>query len=144
MVTVLFAHAHGRPDTIRAALLIALTSLLIGCPGFGSEEPGGDLSDLPENPTWEDVSPLFDAYCNDCHSAPPQEGAPGGFRYDVCEDTESELGASSYAERAAVRTVDQVPTPMPPLTYSPQPSPEDVELIRRWVDTGAPCSGGGQ
>lgn len=128
-----------------AALLIVLSSLAsIGCPGFGSEEPGGDFSELPENPTWEDVSPLLDAYCNDCHSVPPQEGAPGGFRYDVCEDADGTLGASSRAQRLEVRTIQKVPSSMPPPTYSPQPTPDDTEILRRWVENGAPCSEGEQ
>lgn len=138
------APALGHPFSFRVAtLIVTLAILSIGCPGFGSEELGDDFARLPDNPTWEDVSPVFDAYCNDCHSVPAQEGAPGGFRYDRCEDTENELGASSYAERAKVRTVDALPSPMPPVTYSPQPTPADVELLRRWVENGGPCIGGG-
>ncbi len=137
---VVTASALGRPFVWGPAILILFTSLfLVGCPGFGSEEVTGDFSDIPEDPTFADVKPTLDALCNDCHSAVPQEGAPGGFRYDVCADTDGDLGASSRADRIDIRTLQKIPTPMPPATHSPQPTAEDEELLRRWIEDGAPC-----
>ena len=134
--------AFRRTESVVATCLIFLASFIVtGCPGFGSDGADGDFSDLPDNPEWTDVSPVLDAYCNDCHSVPSQQGAPGGFRYDVCEDTADDSGASTFAARIQTRTVEALPSPMPPITYSPQPTAEDKELLRRWVDNGAPCGG---
>jgi uncharacterized membrane protein len=132
----------GRPSCGAALVIFFISLLALGCPGFGTEGAEGDFSDIPEEPTWQDVKPLLDAYCNECHSVPPALGAPGGFRYDVCEDTGSEAGAATFAGRIQVRTVDELPSPMPPSNYTAQPSPEDKEMLRRWVENGAPCGGG--
>lgn len=113
--------------------------LLLGCPGLGSQEPstGGEI---PENPTWSDVEPVMNRLCSECHSDPPQQMAPPGYRFDVCEDV-GDPGAQTWAPRIQIRMIDKLPTPMPPLTYPEQPTPADEELVARWVEQGAPCDG---
>lgn len=121
-------------------LIIALLSLVIaGCPGFGDEV--GAITEVPDKPTWDDhVAPLMDRYCNDCHSEPAREGAPGFFRLDICENTEL-LGAKSQAARNTLRTTTL--QSMPPASYSPQPTQIEREILERWEATGAPCEGEG-
>lgn len=119
---------------------LPLAALLFGCPGLGNQEP--PIADtLPENPTWtEHVKPILDTYCNECHSDPPQQAAPGTLRLDICESL-GKPGAQAQAQRIVIRMIDKNPTPMPPLTYAKQPTPDDMEVIRRWVEQGASCEG---
>lgn len=131
--------------TYRPLFLAALAALLVGCPEFGSQEPP-TADTIPENPTWTDVKPVLDRLCNECHSIPPDDGGlgvppPATLRLDVCETVGGIPGAQSQAPRITVRTFDKVPTPMPPAAYPEQPTPDDNEILRRWVDQGATCDG---
>lgn len=125
----------------RIPLLAAAALLSIGCPGLGSQQPptsGG----LPEEPTWEeDIKPIMDIHCNECHSVPPQQAAPGTLRLDTCETVGGIPGAQSQAARIIVRTIDKTPTPMPPANYETTPTADEEEILQRWVDQGAKCDG---
>ena len=123
-------------------LLTGLTALLFSaCPGLGDQQPPTD-DDIPEEPTWsQDVKPILDRTCNECHSVPPQQAAPGTLRLDVCETVGGIPGAKVMATRIIARVVDKVPSQMPPQTYAEQPTATDVEILQRWVDSGAPCDG---
>ncbi len=113
---------------------------LAGCPGFGDEV--GPISDVPELPEWNrDMSPLFERYCNECHSVPSTQGAPGFFRLDECENVDGVSGAQALAQRNSSRTAD-VKT-MPPASFTIQPSEIERQIFRQWFITGAPCSGPG-
>lgn len=123
-------------------LLLALAAGfgIAGCPGFGDEL--GPIASVPDFPQYSvDVRPLLDRYCNECHSSPPAQGAPGYLRLDVCEDQGGILGARSQADRSASRTA-QVKT-MPPASYSRQPTQIERDILQRWAETGAPCTGSG-
>jgi len=124
----------------RRTLALPLLAVLVGCPGLGNQEP--PIADtLPAEPTWtEHVKPILDTYCSECHSDPPQQAAPGTFRLDVCE-TLGKPGASSQSAKIVIRMIDEIPSPMPPLTAANQPTPDDEEIVRRWVDQGANCDG---
>ncbi|MEZ4462808.1 MAG: c-type cytochrome domain-containing protein [bacterium] len=114
--------------------------LAAGCPGFGDET--GPLTSVPDLPLYAtDMAPLLERYCNECHSVPPTQGAPGYLRLDECEDVDGVLGASAMAQRNAVRTFEL--KTMPPANYSFQPSNLEREVFQRWFDTGAPCDGTG-
>lgn len=123
-----------------SVLFVAASALLLAaCPGLGSQEPP-TADDLPENPTWSaDVKPVLDRLCNECHSVPPQQAAPGNLRLDVCETVAGIPGARVMSQRIIARTIDRIPSAMPPQTYPEQPTPDDEEILRRWVEQGANC-----
>ena len=128
-------------STTKTVLAATAALMLMGCPELGTQERTIS-AELPENPTWaNDIKPIMDKYCNECHSVPPQQLAPGTLRLDVCETVAGLPGAQDQAARTQLRMVDLVPTPMPPVTYAPQPTDDDKEIVRRWVDQGAPCDG---
>jgi hypothetical protein len=95
--------------------------------------------EIPEFPTWDDVKPVLDAYCNQCHSSPSAEDAPSNMRLDICEDAGVIKGARDQAPRIRARMLQATPSVMPPMTAARQPSPDDKELVRRWIDQGAAC-----
>jgi uncharacterized membrane protein len=111
---------------------------VIGCPGFGDSDPPGAVEMVPENPTWEDAEIVLDLYCNECHGSTPTRGAPGNFRLDSCANVGSALGAQSQGARIKVRSTGPSSS-MPPGSYEKQPTANDRELLRRWVDQGAMC-----
>lgn len=121
--------------------MLAAAVLLSACPELGTQERTL-TAELPENPSWAvDVKPILDLYCNECHSSPPTQLATPGIRLDVCENVGTDLGAQSQAIRIQFRTLDQVPTPMPPLSYGIYPSNDEQEILQRWIDQGAQCDG---
>ena len=81
---------------------VALFALLAaGCPELGTQ-PRTITSEIPESPTWTDVKPILDEFCNECHSVPlvavpPSVVAPDTLRLDVCEDVAGVTGAKSNA-----------------------------------------------
>ncbi len=127
--------------SFRLFLVTLFVIPICGCPELGSQERT-ITAEIPEEPTWADhVKPVLDLYCNECHSAPPQQLAPANFRLDVCESIGMVPGAKLFAGRIIFRTVDQLPSPMPPASYSEIPTAADRELLQRWVDQGAACDG---
>ncbi len=122
--------------------LVLLTAVILwGCPGLGSEEPP-ITQELPETPTFTaDVKPILDRLCTECHSVPPTMSAPATLRLDVCETIGGLPGASAQALRIQIRTIDELGGPMPPATYPQQPTPDDIEILTRWIDQGANCDG---
>jgi len=127
-------------DGMGTRFVILLSLLVLGCPGFGDEEP--PFLEVPELPEWRrDMKPLLDKYCNECHSDPATQGAPGYFRLDVCEPTNIS-GAKAIAGLSAFRT-HQIKT-MPTGNYPLQPSDTEREVFQQWFITGAPCMGPGE
>lgn len=107
---------------------------LAGCPGFGSGGPPGGLEEAVEHPTYvDDVKPILDANCIQCHTSPPNEGAPSTFRLDVYETEGDVLGAGDKADRIAARTESgTMPKGGPPLPQA------EVDTLAAWSDDGAP------
>lgn len=124
----------------RVVIFGAAVLVLTGCPEFGKlDRPL--TTEVPDNPTWsQHVKPILDVYCNECHSVPAQQLAPGTLRLDVCETVAGLPGAQSQAFRIVFRTIEQIPSPMPPLDYAAgYPSAAEQEILQRWVDQGASC-----
>ncbi|MBI4822532.1 MAG: hypothetical protein HY791_40100 [Deltaproteobacteria bacterium] len=95
------------------------------------------------DPTWtREIRELMATNCAICHTDPPQNGAPEGFRFDRYDRAEAggtHDGAFEKRERILARAVRNEPKPMPPST-APVPSPlSDVnkQLLERWIEAGA-------
>ncbi len=115
-------------------MLLAATVILSGCPGLGSKEAEGTVTEVPECVTYEEhIQPLMAAYCDQCHSSPPAGGAPGGFRTDI-EGNDAVVGVSGHFDRIYARSADSA-APMPP---APAPRMTDIELktLEEWAKTG--------
>ncbi len=124
----------------KISILMILSGVLLGCPGFGDEEPPAVEV---ENPTFKrDIEPIFERYCNECHSVPAEQGASTYFRLDECEDTDI-LGAASVNPINLSR-MSNVAAPMPPTTYGIMPAPAEIATVQNWQNNGAPCVGTGE
>jgi len=113
--------------------LICTVLVLTGCPGLGDGEAPGLVDEVPENPTWTEALAVMNVYCNGCHSAPPQAGAPAGFRLDKCEDQGATSGAKASAQ-VSLGEIDKGDMPLG-LTMGDL----DKKLLTRWVNQGATC-----
>jgi cytochrome c553 len=95
----------------------------------------------PANPSWEaDVKPILAANCVRCHRDPAQNYAPSTFRFDICEDAGTILGAAAQAQRIVVRGSLEGATAMPPPPAAPL-SDRQIETIENWIANGTPCTG---
>ncbi len=123
----------GPRGVARGALLI-LPLLLTGCGGFGDET----VEPIDETPTWVgEVSVLLASRCATCHTSPPRNGAPAGFRFDKYNQAElgdGTLGASEKAPRILARAVNSSEMPFggPPLSGAQK------DVLRAWIEGGTP------
>ncbi|GEM_PF-4380731 len=120
-------------------LLAAVLIFGSACPGFGSEGAG----EITSVPTFDDeIKPIFDRLCNECHGADPQQGGElFPLRYDVCEDSKLKgkdtKGAKAISPRTLVRMIEN--GNMPPASYSASATPDDKAVVKAWIDAGSPC-----
>ena len=115
-------------------ILLSFT-LVTGCNGFGKQvdDPWADVTE----PNWvEHISPMMELYCNECHGDIGSQGAPSSFRLDLYETTD-EPGSYEKRDRSLARLLDTT-APMPPTSYSHQPTPSVGPVFQIWVDNGAP------
>lgn len=94
----------------------------------------------PEEPTWTDISPIFEERCVNCHSA---LGAAKGLRLDSYAKTVegSENGpvllAGDVSGSELIRRLRGEKTPRMPFLSRPLP-PEEIAIIVRWIEAGLP------
>ncbi len=116
-----------------AALALAISA----CSDLGSnpEDPPGPEPDS----TWDDgIETLLTGRCGACHSVPPANGAPGGFRLDRYDRADAGGGIDgAFEKRSRIRTRAVDAGSMPP--GAPLPAAERDEL-EAWLDAGAPRS----
>ncbi|MCG6884488.1 MAG: hypothetical protein LJE62_12110 [Silicimonas sp.] len=111
----------------------AFFSLVLGTLPVGAFAGGG-----ADGPGWKDVSEVFVRRCINCHAA---HGASKGLRLDSYAATleGSENGpvvvSGDPAASEMIRRLTGESTPRMPFLGRPLP-PEELELIRRWIETG--------
>lgn len=96
--------------------------------------PGGRAADAVDFA--RDVRPLLQQHCIECHGPEKQQG---GYRLDRRSSARSgamrrAIAPGSSAGSVLYHRITGVGAPMPP----EEPlAPEDVEMLRRWIDEGA-------
>lgn len=117
-----------------AALLPVLGFVLSSCDRReeSSEDPPSSC-EAPESPTWDNFARGYvTTWCTGCHSksltGDARQGAPEVLNFDLW----SEVHAARV--RVAARATGESPD-MPPLGGT---NPEDVLLLARWIECGAP------
>ncbi len=133
----------GFPATHRLGIGLLLLTLLIGPRSQGAGTGAGAAADTPVFS--RDILPLLSDHCFSCHG--PDEGTrKGGLRLDTHEGA---LGAGKSGSLAVspghstkselirrITTLD--PDDLMPPAKSKKPlSPAQIELLTRWVDSGA-------
>lgn len=102
----------------------------------------GFAGDVPP-PDWGDVSAIFAERCTMCHS---ELGASSGLRLDSYEAARkggvkgAVLLPGNADESELIRRLRGESTPRMPFLSYPLP-PEQIDLIKRWVDAGLPEAG---
>jgi hypothetical protein len=107
-----------------------LVVAISGCGGETSPEPEPE----PEVSYYQDIKPVFDAYCIECHD----EGGVGPFSlasYDATAAVASLLPAA--VESRQMPPFLAAPT-VRPLQFDRSLSDEQIEMISTWVELGAP------
>ncbi len=87
--------------------------------------------------TWhQDIEPIVREACQFCHQDPPRFSAP--MPLVTFDDLHAfNAGGVPYYEAAAFRI--QAPAGrMPPATHNRQLTPEEIQLITQWAESGAP------
>lgn len=102
-------------------------------------------ADRPAPPDWDEVWPILERRCVNCHSA---HGAPKGVRLDSYEAVlaggtdrpvvvAGDAGGSELVRRILGQSTPRMPFLAPPLPES------EAETLIRWIDAGLPPGTGG-
>jgi hypothetical protein len=110
-------------------LLISLASLY-ACEAVAENVP--DYSNT--------IQPIFTRYCTGCHNSQDAEGELSLESYTLLREGGAEgpvIAASAQESRLLDVLTGSRELAMPP-EGEPQPKPEEIELLVRWMDAGAP------
>jgi len=97
------------------------------------------------------IAPIISSKCNDCHTGKKKEtdkkpkaglalDTPGGMRAGGVIERGNAEGSELYARLILPKTDDEL---MPPGDKGGPLSKNEIDLIKRWIDQGAPFSSGG-
>lgn len=105
-----------------------------------SDSTTGAEAELPDAPAPlpEEARSVFTRYCVDCHGPDSAGSANIRFIDDLAELVDSDLVVAGDAAASKVfqRMTDEK-SPMPPLGVAERPSPEEIDVVRRWISAGA-------
>lgn len=103
-------------------------------------------ADSPERISFNfHIRPILSDRCYNCHG-PDEENRQGGFRLDLAENAWGEAdsglppivpGDAEASEVMARLTSDDPSMRMPPEETKLTVTPEEIELVRQWIDQGA-------
>lgn len=130
------------------AVSIALVSLRLaaallavgGCLVAATAQAAGDGPRVSFN---DDIRPLLAKHCVGCHGGVKQaSGLSFIYRETALAEADSGLAAIVAGSAADSYLMDRVTDPdpdsrMPPGDHGPALEPEQIELLRRWIDQGA-------
>lgn len=119
-------------------MLVALVS-----GGQARAESGANAAAAPEGATIDfatDVRPVLSDKCFFCHGPDPDDRS-ADLRLDVPvdqQDRDPVVVAGSREESLLWQRITDQEDPMPPVDSHKHLSPEEIEVLGRWIDQGAP------
>jgi mono/diheme cytochrome c family protein len=129
-----------RPACRRAApvLPVLLWACLLAGPTRGTPIPPGERVDFRR-----DLQPIFDASCTKCHGATRQRSqlrldSPSFALHGGVMGPVIVPGDSARSRLVQLLAEPDPASKMPQPASAPALSPEKIQLIRRWIDQGAP------
>jgi mono/diheme cytochrome c family protein len=146
------AQPVGGRSHIWAILAVVLTVGVIGASVYFARKAwygGGRHKEKPppEAPTAElarKAQNVLSTHCQKCHG---QDGkVKGGFGYatDLAQlVSRGKVIPGDSAASPLFQRITDADDPMPPREAKVRPTPEEVEILRRWIDAGAPAAEGG-
>jgi len=118
---------------LRFSLLVGLLATLVSM-SFGAEAP-----------TYaQQIKPFFSRYCLECHN---HEEPKGGLNLETYQslrqggDNGTVLAPGQAEASRIVRLVEHKDKPFMPPKKAKQPRPEEIALLRAWIDAGAKENG---
>ena len=148
MVSVMYLHTvfvrsaslFLRPESRSHGSIITLLSvaLLIFAVLFSSERARADVD------FQRDIRPILSNHCFRCHG-PDDQTREGGLRLDMASDATADRGgyrAIAAGDAAASAIIDRMESDnpylqMPPPDSGPGLTPEQIRMVRQWIDDGA-------
>ena len=94
-----------------------------------------------DEPTYAQIQPILTKYCAGCHNA---DEANGDFALDDYEalfrggEHGTALTSGTAASSRIIQYMRGTLQPLMPPEEEPQPSPAEIDLIEKWIDSGAP------
>jgi len=91
-----------------------------------------------------DVQPLFAEYCLECHGPGKAKGGLNlshrdGFLNELKSGTRAVIPGQAASSELILRVTTTAPDEiMPPKEKAKRPTPAEIELLRQWVQSGAP------
>ncbi len=131
-----------------ARLILVLPALGLVCPLFGEPAPGPAAGKGPRIDFARQIRPILSDNCFRCHG-PDDKERKAKLRLDLKEKAFGELrsgghaivpGNSKKSELIARITAAKEGERMPPVKSTKKLTPEQVELIRQWIEQGAEWS----
>lgn len=131
--------AHERRTSMRRfciGLICLLTSAATQCLGIAAEAPDFNTA----------VLPVFRKYCNGCHNS--RDAEAGLILEDFARtlkggDEGAILIGGKSAESRLWKVISGQADPQMPPEDQPQPKPEELAVIKAWIDAGAKPPAGG-
>ncbi len=117
---------------INAVVLFAAWASAALTPSFAAEVIAPDYN--------KQIAPLFNKYCNACHNSDDREGKLALDKYDelLKGGKRGAVVAAGHSDQSLlVRVLTGAAKPIMPPDDNERPKPEEIALIRAWVDAGA-------
>jgi mono/diheme cytochrome c family protein len=144
---------RARPYRLSLATCLLLSSLSLAACATGddgvdsrggddedeSSSSGEETGDAASEPVEaEDIRSLLVTHCVKCHG--PGAGAKGGIE-DITDlerlISEGLILPNKPDESPLFRRISDPSNPMPPLSETSRPTPEDIASVQEWISTGA-------
>lgn len=94
--------------------------------------------DLPDYA--QDIAPIFNKYCTACHNADDREGKLSLDSFDELNKggkRGAAISAGHSDQSLLIRVLTGQAKPEMPPDDNEKPKPEEIELLRNWIDAGA-------
>ncbi len=128
-----------RPDSTAIFLILAGVGLAISEAPAASKEAASE--EAPAAPSYiTDIGPLLNTYCVGCHNADSQEGGLSLESYNDLQQGGEHgpviVNQQPEASRLLRVLLGDAEPRMPPEDQL-QPTPEEIEILRAWISSGA-------
>ena len=102
-----------------------IISLFFGCTRKSEYSSELDLGNRKVN-YLDDIQPIFEGKCLECHGSPPRKGAPEGSQYTSFNDV------VLMSEDIFAHMIDLT---MPPPEENNPLTPTEIKLMKVWIET---------
>ena len=133
--------------SVHPAAAALLAAVLLGCPSSALDPPPSEPTPAPtpEPPGWyDDVQPLLQRYCADCHSGEATAGGEAGWLNSHEDVTALAIAPECQGETRAVCIPARIEGGDMPFPLGCLPgglgciTEDEFDLLHEWLDAGTP------